>query len=299
MEKAAGLEFLTGYLVEKSLSVDNIFVFLLIFQAFRVKAEAQHTVLFYGVAGALVMRAAFVLAGVELLQVFHSVLYVFGAFLLITGIRMFFTGERKIDPQSNWMVRAARRVMRIEDDPAIDTFFVKRNGPALRDASAACPCRCGGHGFDIRRGLGAGGARDHAQPVYRVLVERVRDPRIARALLCARGSAAAIAVPAPGACGDSDFCGSEDDRQRMAAGSGRLFAGRDRRDFVRYACGVMDPCETGREKVLRFAMPPLNKLRQPHDEDARLGHFLDGVAQAFASRSGVLHAAVGHVVDPE
>jgi tellurite resistance protein TerC len=126
--KAAGLEFLTGYLVEKSLSVDNIFVFLLIFQAFRVKAEAQHTVLFYGVAGALVMRAAFVLAGVELLQVFHSVLYVFGAFLLITGIRMFFTGERKIDPQSNWMVRAARRVMRIEDDPAIDTFFVKRNG---------------------------------------------------------------------------------------------------------------------------------------------------------------------------
>src|ERR1700729_4595433 len=99
-----GLEFLTGYLVEKSLSVDNIFVFLLIFQAFRVKAEAQHTVLFYGVAGALVMRAAFVLAGVELLTVFHSVLYVFGAFLLFTGLRMFFTTERKVNAESNWLV---------------------------------------------------------------------------------------------------------------------------------------------------------------------------------------------------
>lgn len=126
--RAAGVEFLTGYLVEKSLSVDNIFVFLLIFQAFRVKAEAQHTVLFYGVAGALVMRAVFVLAGVELLQVFHSVLYVFGAFLLLTGLRMFFSSERKIDPESNWMVRAARKVMRIEDDPAGDRFFVKRDG---------------------------------------------------------------------------------------------------------------------------------------------------------------------------
>jgi tellurite resistance protein TerC len=124
----AGLEFLTGYLVEKSLSIDNIFVFLLIFQAFRVKAEAQHTVLFYGVAGALVMRAIFVLAGVELLAVFHSVLYVFGAFLLLTGLRMFLSSERKINPESNWMVRAARRVMRVDDNPSGDKFFVIRDG---------------------------------------------------------------------------------------------------------------------------------------------------------------------------
>jgi tellurite resistance protein TerC len=125
---AAGLEFLTGYLVEKSLSVDNIFVFLLIFQAFRVKAEAQHTVLFYGVAGALVMRAVFVLAGVELLTVFHSVLYVFGAFLLFTGLRMFFTTERKVNAESNWLVRVARRVMPVDDDPNRDGFFVRRDG---------------------------------------------------------------------------------------------------------------------------------------------------------------------------
>jgi tellurite resistance protein TerC len=125
---AAGLEFLTGYLVEKSLSVDNIFVFLLIFQAFRVKAEAQHTVLFYGVAGALVMRAVFVLAGVELLTVFHSVLYVFGAFLLFTGLRMFFSSERKVNAESNWMVKIARRVMPVDDDPNQDGFFVRRDG---------------------------------------------------------------------------------------------------------------------------------------------------------------------------
>ncbi len=125
---ASGLEFLTGYLVEKSLSVDNIFVFLLIFQAFRVPAKAQHKVLFYGVAGALVMRAVFVLAGVELLQYFHSVLYLFGAFLLITGLKMFFSSDRAIRPDSNWLVRAARKVMPVADDYDGDEFVIKRGG---------------------------------------------------------------------------------------------------------------------------------------------------------------------------
>ncbi len=120
---------LTGYLVEKSLSVDNIFVFLLIFQAFRGESRSATTPCSFTASRApWSMRAVFVLAGVELLQVFHSVLYVFGAFLLLTGLRMFFSSERKIDPQSNWMVRAARKVMRIEDDPAGDRFFVKRGG---------------------------------------------------------------------------------------------------------------------------------------------------------------------------
>src|SRR6202789_2214513 len=96
----SGLEFLTGYLGEKSLSVDNIFVFLLIFQAFRVKAVARHTVLFYGGAVAVVRRAAFVLAGVELLNAFHSVLYVFGEFLQFTGLRMLFASDRKVNAES-------------------------------------------------------------------------------------------------------------------------------------------------------------------------------------------------------
>ncbi len=124
----AGLEFLTGYLVEKSLSVDNIFVFLVIFEAFRVPGKSQHRVLFLGVIGALVMRAAFVLAGVELLETFHAVLYVFGALLLLTGVRMFLPVKRTMKPERNWLVRAARRIMPVVDDYDGERFLVKRHG---------------------------------------------------------------------------------------------------------------------------------------------------------------------------
>lgn len=124
----AGLEFLTGYLIEKSLSVDNIFVFLIIFQSFKIPAKSQHKVLFYGVLGALVMRAIFVIAGVELLQYFHSVIYIFGAILLLTGLRMFFPGRRAAKPDQNWLVRAARRVMPFTDDAGSQSFLVKRAG---------------------------------------------------------------------------------------------------------------------------------------------------------------------------
>jgi tellurite resistance protein TerC len=123
-----GVEFLTGYLVEKSLSVDNIFVFLLIFQAFRVPAQSQHQVLFLGVLGALVMRAAFVLAGVELLQSFHAVLYVFGALLLLTGLRMFFPGKRVLRPDRNPLVLMAQRFIPVSDQFEGERFFVKQAG---------------------------------------------------------------------------------------------------------------------------------------------------------------------------
>ena len=123
-----GVEFLTGYLVEKSLSVDNIFVFLLIFQAFHVPAQAQHRVLFLGVLGALVMRAVFVLAGVELLQSFHAVLYVFGALLLLTGLRMFFPGKRAVRPDRNPLVLMARRIIPVTHHFEGERFFVKQAG---------------------------------------------------------------------------------------------------------------------------------------------------------------------------
>jgi tellurite resistance protein TerC len=123
-----GVEFLTGYLVEKSLSVDNIFVFLLIFQAFHVPAQAQHRVLFLGVLGALVMRAVFVLAGVELLQSFHAVLYVFGALLLLTGLRMFFSSKRAARPDRNPLVLMARRIIPVTHHFEGERFFVKQTG---------------------------------------------------------------------------------------------------------------------------------------------------------------------------
>lgn len=124
----AGLEFLTGYLVEKSLSVDNIFIFILIFQAFRVPSRSHHKVLYCGVVGALVLRAAFVLAGVELLQSFHAVLFLFGAILLFTGFRMMLPGERVIRPERNWLVRLARRFLPVLTEYEGDRFLVKRSG---------------------------------------------------------------------------------------------------------------------------------------------------------------------------
>src|ERR1700719_950010 len=122
----AGVEFLIGYLVEKSLSVDNIFVFVLIFRAFQVPERSQHRVLFYGVAGALVMRALFVLAGVELLQNFHFILFIFGAILLVTAIQMLRPGQRAIQPERNWLVRITRRFVPVLTGYAGEAFWVKR-----------------------------------------------------------------------------------------------------------------------------------------------------------------------------
>src|SRR6202142_3827816 len=124
---AAG-EFLTGYLVEKSLSVDNIFVFVLIFQAFRIPPRSQHRVLFLGVIGALVMRALFVLAGVELLESFHFVLFLFGAILLVTGVRMLLPGKKTIQPDRNWLVRIPRRFVPVLTECEDEKFWVKHQG---------------------------------------------------------------------------------------------------------------------------------------------------------------------------
>jgi tellurite resistance protein TerC len=105
------LEFLTGYLIEKALSVDNIFVFLVIFSFFAVPATFQHRVLFWGILGALVMRAFFIFAGVALLQLFHWIVYVFGGFLLITGVRLLLYQSDEIHPERNPVYRLFRRLV--------------------------------------------------------------------------------------------------------------------------------------------------------------------------------------------
>jgi tellurite resistance protein TerC len=122
----SGIEFLTGYLVEKSLSVDNLFVFVLIFQAFRIPAQWQHKVLYYGVVGALIMRAIFVVAGVKLLRDIHAVLYIFGTLLLFTGIRMLLSGKRLIRPERNWLVRLVKSLVPVSTTDAGEHFFVKK-----------------------------------------------------------------------------------------------------------------------------------------------------------------------------
>lgn len=125
-EKA--LEFFTGYLIEKSLSVDNIFVFLTIFGYFAVPAEYQRRVLLYGVLGAIVMRAVMILAGVWLITVFHWVLYLFGAFLAATGVKMFLFAEHKPDLEKNPVLRWMRGHLKITTGFEGERFFTVRNG---------------------------------------------------------------------------------------------------------------------------------------------------------------------------
>lgn len=128
MGHQAGVEFLTSYVVEKSLSIDNIFVFLMIFQGLSVPAQSQHKVLYYGVIGALVMRAIFVVAGVALMNRFHIVLLLFGAILLLTAIRMLQPGAHKIEPERNWLVRIARRIFSVTPGYEGEHLCVRRNG---------------------------------------------------------------------------------------------------------------------------------------------------------------------------
>jgi tellurite resistance protein TerC len=121
------LEYLTGYLIEKSLSVDNIFVFILVFNYFRVPATYQHKVLFWGILGALVMRAIFIFAGVALIEKFHWIIYVFGGFLVFTGIRLWLEKGKEIHPEKNPLLKALRRLVPVTEGYEGSKFWVRRD----------------------------------------------------------------------------------------------------------------------------------------------------------------------------
>lgn len=125
MGKEKALEFLTGYVIEKSLSVDNLFVFIMVFSYFNVDTKYQHKVLFWGILGALVMRAVFIFAGVALIQQFHWIIYVFGAFLIFTGIKMLVQKNENVEPDKNPLVRLFKRFFPVTDTMHGDRFFVK------------------------------------------------------------------------------------------------------------------------------------------------------------------------------
>lgn len=122
------LEFLTGYLVEKALSVDNIFVFIMIFGYFHIPPVYQHKVLFWGILGALVMRVIFIFAGVALIQKFHFTIYFFGALLIFTGYKMFFQNKSKIEPDKNPLIKFFKKIMPVTPDLHGGNFFVRMNG---------------------------------------------------------------------------------------------------------------------------------------------------------------------------
>jgi tellurite resistance protein TerC len=125
------LEFLTGYLIERSLSIDNIFVFLVVFSYFRVSSLYQHKVLFWGILGAMIMRVIFIIAGVALIQKFNWIIYIFGAFLILTGIKMALQRDKQIHPERNPVLRVFRRLMPVSEDYENGKFFVKRAGRYL------------------------------------------------------------------------------------------------------------------------------------------------------------------------
>jgi tellurite resistance protein TerC len=122
------LEFFTGYLVEKALSVDNIFVFIMIFGYFQIPSRFQHKVLFWGIIGALIMRAIFIFAGVALIEKFHITIYFFGALLIYTGYKMFFHHNAKIEPDKNPVIRFFKRFIPVTSELKEDRFFVRQEG---------------------------------------------------------------------------------------------------------------------------------------------------------------------------
>ena len=130
--------FITGYVVELSLSMDNVFVIALIFTYFRVPQEYQHRVLFWGILGALVMRGVMILSGAELIERFHWIMYVFGAFLLFTGIKMLFVGDEEVEPEKNILIRLARRVYPVTTEFEGQRFFTLLNGRRALTPLALC-----------------------------------------------------------------------------------------------------------------------------------------------------------------
>jgi tellurite resistance protein TerC len=140
MGREDGLEFLTGYLIEYALSVDNIFVFVLIFSYFNVPERYQHRVLFWGIIGALLLRGVMIVAGSALVARFSWTLYIFGAFLLFTGLRMALQKDDAVyNPERDPVLRLARRLIPVTDDYRGDAFFVREPDASGRIRSAATP----------------------------------------------------------------------------------------------------------------------------------------------------------------
>lgn len=126
--RQAGLEFFTGYVVEKALSVDNLFLFLVIFRTFAIDERLQHRMLVWGILGALIMRGAMILAGAELIQRFSWVLYVFGAFIVFAGIHMLFVKKESVHPEQSAIFRFANKHLRVTHDYRGEHFFVRNKG---------------------------------------------------------------------------------------------------------------------------------------------------------------------------
>jgi tellurite resistance protein TerC len=125
--KEKAMEFLAAYVVEKSLSIDNLFVFIMIFGFFNIKLEYQHKILFWGILGALILRAIFIVAGIALISLFHWIIYVFGVFLIFTGIRIPFEKDKKLEPDKNFLVKLFKKFMPVSNNTEKGKLFIRAN----------------------------------------------------------------------------------------------------------------------------------------------------------------------------
>ena len=190
-----GLEFLAGYVIERSLSFDNIFVFVVLFNYFAVPAEHQHRVLFWGILGALVSRGLFIAMGTALLARFEWLILVFGAFLVYTGFKIFRQDETEVHPERNPVVNAFRRFVPDHRPVPGQALLRARGRPPQGDPPDAGAGGRRGHRRHLRRRLDPGGLRRHPQPLHRLHLEHLRHPRPARALLPARRADAQVPLP--------------------------------------------------------------------------------------------------------
>jgi tellurite resistance protein TerC len=126
--RVVGMQWLTAYVVEYALSVDNLFVFLMVFSFFRVEPAHQHRVLYWGILGAFIMRATLIILGANLVQRFQWLIYVFGAFLVFTAVKMFFQGDEEVDPEQQAIVRWSRRVLPVAKQGRGSRFFLREDG---------------------------------------------------------------------------------------------------------------------------------------------------------------------------
>ena len=183
---AKALEFLTGYMVEYSLSVDNIFVFVLVFSYFAVPAAYQHRVLFWGILSALILRGVMIGVGVALVETFHWALYLFGAFLLFTGIKMFFSRRKTVDIGRNPLIRLVRRLLPVSDTYHGARFTVLRDGRRLLTPLAMVLIMVEATDVLFADRLDPGDLWHYARPVHRLHFERLRYPWFALAVFPAR-----------------------------------------------------------------------------------------------------------------
>ena len=183
------VQFTTGYLIELSLSLDNILVIALIFAWFRVPVQFQHRLLFWGILGALVMRGAMIAAGAELISQFDWVLYVFGAFLVFTGVKMLFSGKDTVQPEKNLALRLARKLFRRFAGSGRPEILHPAGRPLRAHAAGAGAAAGRDDRFDFCRGFRPGGFFRHAQGLHRLHLERLCHPRPALDVFFAGGRA--------------------------------------------------------------------------------------------------------------